>query len=193
MPTTPAERAPRAAPLPPDERRAAIVEAVLPLLSEQGETATSRQLAAAAGVSEGTIFKVFEDKDELLAAALARVLDPAPMSAAIEAIDRDLTFDEQLVTAVEVIQRRVVDVWQLVSKLRSHHHRHHTKPTPLSDNPALTSLLATAPERLRTPPDQAAALLRALTLSLSHPMLVAEPRPPEEIVDVFLHGVGRPA
>jgi len=30
--------------------------------------------------------------------------------------------------------------------------------------------------------------LRALTLSLTHPMMAAEPRPATEIVDLFLHG-----
>lgn len=184
------EAATRAAPLPPDERRAAIIDAVLPLLAEQGESATSRQLAAVAGVSEGTIFKVFDDKSELFRAALERVLDPAPITAAIEAIDRTLPFEEQLLQSVELIQQRIVGVWQLVTKLREHH-AHHNKPTPLSDSPALTDLLAAASDRLRVDPARAATLLRALTLSLSHPMLVAEPLPGTDIVDHFLHGVGR--
>ncbi len=194
MSTSPApasSHAPRAAPLPPDERRAAIIDAVLPLLVEHGRATTSRQLAAAAGVSEGTIFKVFADKDELFAAALEQALDTAPMSAAIRAVDRDQSFEAQLVEVTGLIQRRIVDVWQLVTKLRSPHQAP-TRPTPLSDSPALTDLMTAASEHLRAEPGRAATLLRALTLSLTHPMLVAEPLPPEQIVDLFLHGAGRP-
>jgi hypothetical protein len=33
-------------------------------------------------------------------------------------------------------------------------------------------------------------LLRALTLSTTHPMLAGEPRSPDELVHLFLHGVG---
>ena len=51
---------PRAAPLSPDERRRAIVDAVLPLLIEHGRAVTTRQMAEAAGIAEGTIFRVFD-------------------------------------------------------------------------------------------------------------------------------------
>ena len=39
-------------------------------------------------------------------------------------------------------------------------------------------------------PADAARLLRALTLAMTHPMLVGEPVAPPEIVNLFLHGVG---
>ena len=42
-----------------------IVAATLPLLLEHGELVTTRQIAEAAGIAEGTIFRVFADKDEL--------------------------------------------------------------------------------------------------------------------------------
>lgn len=192
MSTSHGQHPTRATPLPPDERRAAIIEAVLPLLVEHGRGTTSRQLAAAAGVSEGTIFKAFGDKDELFAAALEHALDTAPMSAAIEAVDRTQPFEAQLVEVTELIQRRIVDVWQLVTKLRSPD-QPPARPTPMSDSPALAALMTAARDHLRTDPVQAATLLRALTLSLSHPMLVATPFPPDQIVDLFLHGAGSPA
>src|SRR5690606_7898091 len=56
----------RATPLPPEDRRQAIIEAVVPLLIEHGPTATTRQIAEAAGVAEGTLFRVFPDKRALL-------------------------------------------------------------------------------------------------------------------------------
>ena len=40
-----------------------IVDAALPLLLEHGEMVTTRQIADAAGIAEGTIFRAFADKD----------------------------------------------------------------------------------------------------------------------------------
>ena len=179
----------RAAPMPAHERRAAIIAAVLPLLIEQGAAVTSRQLANAAGVSEGTIFNVFGDKDELLAAALEVALDQAPFETAITGIDPALPFERRLVLATELIQRRIVDIWKLVSQLGPHDHgRSSTQPLPVS--PAMTALFAAEPQRLRIEPAAAGRLLRALTLALTHPMLAGEPANAEQIVELFLHGVG---
>lgn len=56
--------------LPLDQRRAQIIEAVLPVVIEHGVLVTSKQLAEAAGVSEGTIFKAFGTKEDLLLAVV---------------------------------------------------------------------------------------------------------------------------
>jgi AcrR family transcriptional regulator len=176
----------RAAPLPAEERRAAIITAVLPLLIEHGASVTTRQIANAAGVSEGTIFNVFADKDELLAAALEVAIDQAPFEAAVSEIDPSAPFEQRLVLATELIQRRIVDIWKLVSQLGPHHHPADHKPLP--DSQALAALLAAEPGRLRIDPADAARLLRALSLSLTHPMMTAEPRPAGNIVDLFLRG-----
>ncbi len=176
----------RAAPLPPEQRRAAIIDAVLPLLVERGAGLTTRQIADAAGVSEGTIFNVFDDKDELLDAAIGVALDQAPFEEAIGHIDPSAPFERRLVMATELIRRRIVDIWKLLSQVGHHDHdRHRHLPT----SPALVALLAAEPDRLRVDAVDAARLLRALTLSLTHPLLTAEPRTADDIVDVFLHGV----
>lgn len=187
MPTTSSAR--RAAPLPASQRRAAIVEAVLPLLLERGEGVTSRELAQAAGVSEGTIFNVFSDKNELLAAALDAALDPAPFERAVAALDPTLSFEARLVEATRLLQHRVVDIWRLVSALGP---RHHQPDRPLADSPALAALFAAEPGRVSVEPLAAARLLRALTLAMTHPKLAVEPLPPERIVEVLLHGIGIP-
>ena len=59
-----------------EDRRQAIIDAVLPLLVEHGEAVSTRQIAEAAGIAEGTIFRVFPDKNALLMAAAAHTLNP---------------------------------------------------------------------------------------------------------------------
>ena len=142
---------------------------MLPLLIEHGAGVTTRQIANAAGVSEGTIFNVFADKHELLAAALEVAIDLAPFELAIEAIDRSTPFEQRLVLATELIQRRIVDIWKLVSQLGPQHQPADHKPLP--DSRALADLFADEPSRLRIEPNDAARLLRALSLSLTHPMM----------------------
>ena len=62
MPTTTR----RAAALAPDDRRAMLVATTLELVLESGADVSTRQIAEAAGVAEGTIFRVFDTKEELL-------------------------------------------------------------------------------------------------------------------------------
>ncbi len=51
-----------------------LVDATLPLLARRGPTVTTAEIAAAAGVAEGTMFRVFPDKAGLLEACVAHAL-----------------------------------------------------------------------------------------------------------------------
>lgn len=177
----------RAAALPQVERRAAIVEAVLPLLREHGESVTTKQIAEAAGIAEGTIFRAFTDKDELLHAALEVALDQGPFEQAIDEIDPDQSLEERLVAATRVIQRRIVDVWTILSRLGPTARRH--ADGPLGDSRAVTAIFESTRDQIRIEPVAAARLLRALTLSLTHPMIAGDPSTPAEIVAIVLHGI----
>ena len=91
------ERRQRVPALSPEERRAALIAATIPLLREHGASVSTRQIADAAGVAEGTIFGVFKDKASLLKAAVASALDPAPLLRGLKAVDPVLPLRRRLV------------------------------------------------------------------------------------------------
>jgi AcrR family transcriptional regulator len=183
-------KAARASALPPDERRAAIAEATLALLVERGAGVTTRQIAEAAGIAEGTIFRVFDDKDAVLRAAVDLAFDPEPTERALAAIDRDLPFEHQLVAAVEIIQERVIELWRLFAAAGDTPAIRERGQQPPADLRALADLFAPEKRHLRHPPAVAARELRALTMAVSHPVLTADgPMSPREIVNLLLHGI----
>lgn len=178
----------RAAALPPDERRSMIVAATLPLILEHGDRVTSRQIAEAAGIAEGTIFRAFADKDEIIVAVIEAALDQAPLEAALSGIPAELGFEDRLSAAVVIIQQRVIDVWQVLSSVGTRFHEMTRRP--MVDSDALVRMFEANRADISVEPMVAARLLRALTLSTTHPMLAGDPRSPDELVQLFLHGVG---
>jgi AcrR family transcriptional regulator len=178
----------RATALPPDERRSMIVAATLPLLLEHGDRVTSKQIAEAAGIAEGTVFRAFADKDELIVAVIESAIDPQPLERALTAIPPGLGFERTLEAAVVVIQQRVIDIWRLMSSVSTRFHEKTRRP--MADSDALVRIFAAHRDEISVEPIDAARLLRALTLSMTHPMLADEPRSADELVQLFLHGVG---
>jgi AcrR family transcriptional regulator len=177
----------RAAALPPEERRARIVEATLPLLLAHGTALTTRQIAEAAGIAEGTIFRVFPDKDSLIAAVVDAALDTTTVDAQLDAIDATLPLDDRLIAAVEILRRRIADVLQLRAAVGILDQR------PSADLGALAAVFEPDRAALRRDPVQAAHLLRGLTLAGTHPSLAPdEPLTSEEIVSLLLDGLRRP-
>lgn len=184
-------RSGRARAMPPDERRAAIIAAALPLLQEHGTATTTRQIADAAGIAEGTIFRVFPDKDSLVQAAVDHVLDPEPVKAALLSIDDGLPLETRLVAAVEILQHRINTIVMLMSSvgmLRPGLDKSRFKRN--DDVSALAAVFEPDRHRLAVEPLAAAQLLRGLTFGGCHPMfIVDEPMSSVDIVRYLLNGI----
>jgi AcrR family transcriptional regulator len=179
----------RASALPPDERRSAIIRATLPLLLKNAEMVTTRQIAEASGIAEGTIFRVFADKDEVIAAVIDAAVDPEPMEAALRELDRSAPLERVLTEVFALLQHRTIEVWRLMSSVGPRFHDRVRRP--MTDSPALVAILKAHREEIAVDPITAGRYLRSLALSTSHPMMTEEPMPPKKIARLFLHGVSR--
>ncbi|MEN8234692.1 MAG: TetR/AcrR family transcriptional regulator [Actinomycetota bacterium] len=189
----------RAKPLPPDDRRRAIIDAVTPLLLEKGTAVTSREMAEAAGIAEGTIFRVFPDKRSVIIAAIKATMDPEPISEALGAIPTENPLERQLEAAADVLLDRSARVAALIGALRTAGSTGGKKPAGAQrvvaeSNAAvldsLTELFDRHADRLRVAPARAAFAFRGFIFANAHPMLTAQERPDaSEIVDLVLRGV----
>jgi AcrR family transcriptional regulator len=186
----------RAAPLPLDERRAALIAATEPLLERYGRDVSTRQIAAAAGVAEGTIFRAFATKEELIDAVIKDSFDIHRTCDELAKIDLGLSLEERLTAAVAVLQERLRRVFALFGSLRlrgeapdhdSFRAKQHAD-NALVDN-AIAALIKPDRDQLRLDVLEAASALRAVTFALSHPIVGGGSlSAPRQIVDLVLYG-----
>ncbi|MCA9839907.1 MAG: TetR/AcrR family transcriptional regulator [Trueperaceae bacterium] len=187
----------RAKPLAPDKRRRAIIEAVLPLLVERSATITTREIAEAAEVAEGTLFKVFPDKYAIILAAIEHQLDPEPLRVGLQNIDVEASLEAQLIAAARVITENSEEASALFAVLR-------TMP-PASNRPiepptfihtwgeavtsGVTTLLEPHQESLCFDHDRVAAAFVALLFTRRHPLAKPQERMSvTELVKLLLYG-----
>jgi len=185
--------------LPLDERRAALIAATEPLLERFGRDVSTRQIAEAAGVAEGTIFRAFATKEELIDAVIEDAFDTQRTCDELALVDPGLSLEERLTVAVTILQERLRRIFALFGslRLRKEAHDHDSfRAKQQADyeliNHAIASLITPDQDRLRLDVREAASALRTITFSITHPML-GDPRliEPQQIVDLVLYGICR--
>lgn len=161
----------RARPLAPEDRRDAILDAVLPLLREKGRDVSSRQLAEAAGVAEGTLFRAFGDKESLIAAAIERIFDHTPLWAALRAIDVESPFDDKLELVVLILREHLQHLVAAVMALRIEERHPGPDPDDRQLSVVLREVFAGEAERFAVPLDVVADYIRMVAFASALPLM----------------------
>jgi AcrR family transcriptional regulator len=192
----------------PEERRQAIIDATLPLLLERGTDMSTREIAQAAGIAEGTIFRAFETKQDLIHATIHTALMPDRAISQITALPADHTLPERVAAIIEVLRDEI----HRTRSLFAHFARPPEPPPPSVPrvpfggirppfnphenksrlNEAVTAALQPYSAQLAVSTTFATNLLSALAFASS--FTLTEDQPPlssEELSDVVLHGIAK--
>lgn len=178
-----------------EDRRAQILDAVLPAIAEHGAAITSRQLAEAAGVAEGTLFRSFGDKESLLRAGFERASEHAfDLDALPEAPDATLEQTVELLSVVladrfEAIFRLAVALGPVLDGDRT------DQDAALVELRAhLATLLERFADELRVTPAVAADVLCTLAFTAASGWSESSGITLSDVGGILLHGIAaRPA
>ncbi|WP_196803906.1 TetR/AcrR family transcriptional regulator [Marmoricola sp. URHB0036] len=199
---------PRATSMSPDDRRKAIVTALVPLLVERGGEVTTREIAQAAGIAEGTIFRVFPDKKSLLMAAAEEAINPAGGQELFDKAMADVTdLRDQIVLAAQRVLDRMLLTMSVMVAVRPHliqafhedpDSKKHMGPPAFvlkaqeDLHLRLTGVFEPHRDELAVEPEVAATALRSLIFGASRPELgMKAVLTADQIADIVLGGVLR--
>jgi len=193
----------------PEDRRQAIIDATLPLLLERGTEMSTREIAQAAGVAEGTIFRAFETKQDLIAATIHTALMPDAAITRIAELPEGQKLNERVAAIIQVL----CDEIHRTRSLFAHFARPSGQPAagppgrapfggirpPFNPHETKTRLNAAVAAALQPYSGELAVstafatnLLSALAFASSFTLTEGEPAiSSEELSDVVLHGIAQ--
>ena len=151
-----------------------MLTAATDLFVARGPEFTTADLAAAAGVSEGTIFRYFPDKGALLDAARDAALDLEGLAPILAAAAQLPTLVQRLVAAAHALQPRIEQMARVVEQSG------HVERGPQPDDQLVTALLALLSPLFR---DGAPAGTSASTATAERSGTDAEP---QQLASLFL-------
>ncbi|GAO12931.1 putative TetR family transcriptional regulator [Streptomyces lydicamycinicus] len=174
-----------------------IVAAALPLVAEYGAAVTTSRIARAAGIGEGTIFRAFKDKDELLDACVAEAVGTDHVLRELASISLDEPLAARLAEAAEALRAHMERMGTVVGALHASGHRRgrgigigsRDGEAPLPDSRGGE---AAPPDRRAgetPPPDsraQSVTALRNAVIELLEPDRAAFRLSPEKVAAAFL-------
>lgn len=182
----------------PDERRRALIDATRPLLLEHGTTITTRQIAEAAGVAEGTIFRAFDTKQALIEAVVDDCLSPEPLVEVLAAIPDDFGLEDAVTWVIKAMQARTTQFRSLMMALNPDG-RHGPPRRPAHEdyhrrvNQALTDLLTRFDDQLRVGTPTACWAITAMSFAASMPFLDhPDATDPRQVARIILGGIAAP-
>lgn len=186
----------------PADRRTAIVGATLPLLAERGANVTTRQIAHAAGIAEGTVFRVFADKEELLGACISEAFRTDQVCARIREVPTSNDVETRLTDAGLLFVEHFARLGALMQALATSGYdirQHH--PKEQGHGPAaffgelaesFGSLLGPVEDRAAVPIDELARMTIGLLMSMRFEPATRDKRARVATrVNALLHGALR--
>lgn len=185
-----------------------IVGVALSLVLANGASVTTGQIAKAAGIGEGTIFRAFPDKAALLRACMAAALRLDDTLVHLSAIPLDQPLPDRLVGAADVITGYLTRMGTVVGALQAsglltrgeppaaapatrEHPQDSQEAALTAIGKTLAALFEPDREHLRLPPELLARAFQLLLMSggqgrggAGKPPLIST----AELVDLFVHG-----
>jgi AcrR family transcriptional regulator len=197
MPEDSTQRRRRAPAMSPEDRREAIVTATVPLLFEHGANVTTSQIAKAAGIAEGTVFRAFKDKQELIHTCVRTVLAIDSELALIDQARQAGTLAERLSWAISAVSSYLDRLWKLMSVLRDSGYdpdadrKHKGPPAEMQQIAEQVASLFGPDDDLRVDPSLAARLLLGLVFTnrMQGKGFGDSTADADLLVELFLHGV----
>ena len=183
--------------MPPAERRQAILDAVVPLLLAHGRAVSTRQIAEASGIAEGTIFRVFHSKGELIDQVIARALAPGAVIDELRALPPR---DDLRATVVDIVStltdharttHRLLALLPLDADALPHHGHDEASRREKGERTldAIATAIAPHAGRLATSPEASAGPI----LAMSFGSLFATPSTdPDAVASILLYGLTKP-
>lgn len=185
----------------PEDRRQAIIEATTQLVLDIGPSLSTRQIADACGLAEGTLFRVFDSKREILKAVVEHILDPAVVIEEIRAIPADQSLPHIVADLVVAVDSAATRVRSVMAALHAElgGERHHGPPpakeqgrfmermTMLSDALAIT--LAPHTDQLRVDPETAAAFIQTSIFASGIPVMGTKIADRTILTDLLVHAL----
>ncbi|WP_432926455.1 TetR/AcrR family transcriptional regulator [Microbispora sp. CA-135349] len=205
--TTSRRRAPA---MSTEQRRAMIVAAALPLVAEHGAAVTTSQIAQAAGIGEGTVFRAFADKDELLDACLTEAMNPSHVLRELTSISLDEPLADRLTQAAEALHAHLGRMGTVIGALHGTGHRRGRglgerqtaderppsggrEASTKATHEAIVELIEPDRAALRLEPEKVASVFLGMLFTRPRSAFGGAEPTSEELVDILLHGAfGRP-
>lgn len=173
----------------PAQRREAILDAVIPLVFEHGPSVTSKQIAEAACVGEGTLFRAFDDKDSIVRAAVEKYFEPEAFRDRLAHISREQSLERKLLEIIRTLRERfsgVVRLAGLVGDPRSSHQREHRRVYAS----IIADILAPDADQLNWTPERVAHMARMLAFAAAVPAFnTGGDFNDDELTQMLLYGV----
>lgn len=163
-----------------------IIDAVIPLLLEHGRDVTSRQIAEAAGIAEGTIFRAFGDKESLISAAVTAFMNGRTGADLESLIAPELALDDKLRALVQGMRHRVRDVMRMSALVG--HPPVANEAQRLTFNATIAATFDRDRSQLRVTPEELGDYVRVLAIASSIPL---GPRQltDDELLNLIKHGL----